>query len=74
MRLTYVNHGTKFSFRTDQMTKHPDGNRGATMLQVHAELVLQQSNECIYILGEDGRQLDIQTVKYCAKTGAFPIH
>lgn len=74
MRLTFVNNGTPFSFRTDKMTKHPDGNRGATMLQVHAELVLQTMDENVYILGTDGRRLSAETVKACAKSGVFPTH
>lgn len=74
MRLTFMNNGTRFEFRTDKMTKHPDGNRGATMLQVHAELVLQTTDENVYILGTDGRRLSVETLKACAKTGVFPFH
>jgi len=74
MRLTFMNYGTPFSFRTDKMTKHPDGNRGATMLQVHAELVLQQADENVYLIGEDGRRLGKDVVEACAKRGTYPVH
>lgn len=72
MRLTYMNNGTPFSFRTDKMTKHPDGNRGATMLQVHAELVLSNNDENVYLIGENGRKLNKETLNVCAATGAMP--
>ncbi len=74
MRLTFMNHGTPYSFRADKMTKHPDGNRGATMLQVHAELVLSSKDENVYLIGNDGRRLDKATLQSCASTGRFPMH
>lgn len=74
MRLTFMNHGTPFSFRVDKMTKHPEGNRGATMLQVHAELVLEAGDENVYLIGPDGRRLGQDDLKSCANKGTFPVH
>lgn len=71
-RMTFFNHGSYFQFRVDQMTKHPSGKYGATMLKVHAELVLQADNNNVYIMNDDGDRLPRKELMQAAKYGLLP--
>ena len=70
-RMTFFNHGTPFSFRVDQMTKHPSGKYGATMLKVHAELALQANDHDVYILDVGGHRLDDESLREYAQSGVL---
>lgn len=73
MRLTYMNHGTPFEFKADKMTKHPNGKRGATMLQVHAELALAANDENVYILDQKFRRLSREELEGCVRNGTMAV-